>query len=521
MLPWLLTRSETLSTMSQPSSPVLKARRQSHRLYSKILSSILVFSFSIWLLRLLFLSDDVPQLEVDTLVHQPQPPPANGHGIAHPWVLHAGQPAALNKTLHTPLSYTADNAPSSGNTSLTAILPVTSQSVMDLRYHLGSFLGTSATLSDVVLLSPQPLHAHIRHALRTILSEDEEHEVTVSTTQWPDGLALGAALIQAAGRTGTNWVLLADEEGLEHFDMETRDILLLNTVPQISTPTGPRGVDFQLACLTPSSTPQRAAYLVPPLVLPRSLLPPIRNVELDEPWAALGDYASRAGSTLSGGRVIGSSNGSLEWCDRFVPNGQPSLESSNLVTQNVNATTPDETGAFLLVAHAPEAGYLVSLVCELARQGHYAILLVLEGLGHRFPTFESASYPQECRGAIHFTPTSSYPEDMHHELVSYMPVGLDVLISALPEDEPVSHLVNRLAQNATTKPLSTVFIPKEDLPYCDWLSVIDLEGWKSMYKLLPTPASRADVAQTGILPKSSCQSSQTTDPIPSIGFLHH
>ncbi|KAI1796670.1 hypothetical protein LXA43DRAFT_879291 [Ganoderma leucocontextum] len=384
----------------------------------------------------------------------------------------------------TPLP--ADNALSSGNFSLTAILPVTSQSVSDLRYHLRSLLGTSASLSDVVLLSPHPLHAQMRHALRTTLSEEEEHEVVVSISQWPEGLTLGAALIQAAGRAGTDWVLLADEEGLEHFNTETRDILLLNTAPQVSSPMGPRGVDFQLACLTPSSTSQRAAYLVPPLVLPVSLLPPVKNVGLEEPWVALGDYAFRSGSTLSGGHVIGSSNGSLEWCERYVPNSptvtplpvyQSTLEPPVPAAQDVNATISDATGTFLLVAHAPDAGYLVPLVCELIRQGQYATFFVLEGAGHRMPIPDS----EECGAAIHPVSTSSYLEDMQHELLSYMPGELDVLISALSEDEPISQLVSHLAQNVTHGHFSAVRIPKEDLPYCDWLSAIDLEGWKNWH----------------------------------------
>ncbi|PIL24948.1 hypothetical protein GSI_12835 [Ganoderma sinense ZZ0214-1] len=454
-----------------------------------MLSSILVFCLSIWLIRVLFFPHDDPKPEVDTLTPQPQPLPANGHGIAHPWVLHAGQPAVMNNTPHVPPSLSTDNSRSSGNLSLTAILPVTSQSVTDLHYRLRSLLGTSASLSHVVLLSSQSLHAKIRHVLRTILSEEDENEVVISVSQWPERLALGEALIQAAGQAGTDWVLLADEEGLEHFNAETRNILLLNTPPRISSPTGPRGVDSDLTCLTPSLTSQRAAYLVPPLVLPVSLLPPIKSIDLDKPWPALGNYVSRSGSTSSGGQVIGSSNGSLEWCTTYVPNSRPvtpllvdySAELSVLVAQDTNATSSNETGSFLLVAHAPEAGYLVPLVCELVQQGHYATFLVLEGTGHSIPLSGLASYSEECRAVIHHVPTSSYAEDMQHELINYVPRDLDVLISALQEDKPVFQLVAHLAENATQGLLSMVRIPKEDLPYCDWLSAVDLEGWKNWH----------------------------------------
>lgn len=487
--------------MSQPSSPVLKARRQSHRLYSKMLSSILVFCFSICLVRFLFFSDQAPQLEVDTLVHRPQPPPANGHGIAHPWALHVAQPTALNNTLPTPPLLPADDVHLSGNLSLTAILPVTVQSVTNLPFHLRSLLGTSTSLSNVVLLSPHSLQAKIRHDLRTILSEEDEHEVVVSIYQWPEGMSLGEALLHAARGVGSDWVLLADEEGLEHFNTETRDILLLNTQPLMAYPAGPRGVDFHLACLTPSSTSQRAAYLVPPLVLPASLLPPVKNVDLHEPWVALGNYVSRSGSTLSGGQVIGSSNGSLEWCARYVPNsrtitppsiGQLTEGLSVPDPQDANTSTSGGLGSFLLVAHTPEASNLVPLVCELVRQSHHATFLVFEGAGRSVPVSELASYSEECRSAIHPIPASSFPEDMQHELLSHIPGELDVLISALSEDEPVSKLVSLLARNATPGPLSMVYIPTKDLPFCDWMSAIDLEGWKSTHKPPLTPISHTD-----------------------------
>ncbi|EJF64269.1 hypothetical protein DICSQDRAFT_101090 [Dichomitus squalens LYAD-421 SS1] len=374
--------------------------------------------------------------------------------------------------------------------SLTAVLPVTSASISHLEYHLRSLLGTSDTLSDVVVLSPRSLHAQIRQALRLILSEEEAHEVELSISQWPEGLGLGSALIQAARRVSTEWVLLADEEGLEHFDNRTRDILLLNPPPSDPLPMGPRGVDFRSACLEPSFTPKTAAYLVPPLALPVSLLPPARNIKpTDDPWVTLGDSISRSTSRLSGGLAIGSSNGSLAWCERYVvgngtslrpPTGDHGLQEPMHSTQE-NGTTPlTASGVFLFAAYAREARFLVHLACELVRQGHEITFLVLQHDG--FVGQDLESQLRVCQAAVYLFHSHSSADLGHlqHELVEHIPHNMDVVVSTL-EDEFFFQLSGRFSQNNVRGRTSVVRIPEEDLPYCDWMSAVDLEGWKNWH----------------------------------------
>ena len=143
----------------------------------------------------------------------------------------------------------------------------------------------------------------------------------------------------------------------------------------------------------------------------------------------------------------------------------------------------NETGVFLLVVHDREAHFLVHLACELVRQGHNTTFLVLQS-GGKLTDQQSESRLKECQVAVYPIPLHSYSSNdldyLQHELVEHIPDNLDVVISAL-ENLPFSRLSTYLAQNGSRGYPSVVRIPEDDLPYCDWMFAVELEGWKSEF----------------------------------------
>ncbi|RPD76638.1 hypothetical protein L226DRAFT_552271 [Lentinus tigrinus ALCF2SS1-7] len=421
--------------MSQPSSPILKARRQTHKLYSKMLYSIL---------------------------------------------------------------YSNHNITSTNSSSLTIIFPVTSASIQGLESHLHSLLRPSRTLVEVVLLSPRRYHPQIRKSLRAILSRTDDLDLEFSLAQWLEGTSEGAAVIMAGQRATTDWVLLADAGGFRSLDATTRDYLLLNNPSHRPLPIGPRGVVSNSdgsTCLVPSSLPQQASYLVPPLVLPTFLLPDTLDAKYTrEPWIALGDHISRISSDLSGGTVFGSPALSSAWCLHRRHEGLPSAgthasvstveaspDSSQFILQGEIPAT--ELGSFLMVVHEPDLRRIAPIACSNARQGHQVKVIALSNSTDAAPS--KTADLEECTSLVTVQPVSLSARTLYWsggELRPLLAHKVDVLISAVEEDVASWFLaVFAEMHPATDSTPVDIRIPREDLPYCDWMAAVDIGGWKNWH----------------------------------------
>ena len=66
------------------------------------------------------------------------------------------------------------------------------------------------------------------------------------------------------------------------------------------------------------------------------------------------------------------------------------------------------------------------------------------------------------------------------EFQKLVPHKVDVLISAVEEDVVTWFLTSIDRMHLATDAAPTdIRIPREDLPYCDWMTAVDLDGWKS------------------------------------------
>ena len=458
--------------MFQPSSPVLKARRQSRRLYLRMLYTILSFCAAIWILHLLLSRhdsthrgayEDVKDVTFTHSAHQ-----------------------SFDTTSVKPIARNFTDSPEVGSL-LTAILPITTASLSGLYSHLDSLVSPSGALVEVVLLTPRALHVPVRRALRTILSESEHSEVEFSIVHWPDGVSQAAAVLQAGQRATTHWVLLADEQALSDINPRTRDHLLLNEQPSATTPQGPRGVLYTAdgpSCVVPSRTPQEASYMLPPFIIPTMLLPPsTETLIVEDAWKYLADYADR-------GIVFDFSDDPGPWCPFHHPASNESLLSRTLdadhllyldpqTTLNVSAAHASGSGVFVLVTLASQIRYLTPVICGIANGGHHTTLLAL--LDPSTSTSGHATSRAPCLGAVHVIHVpSSYPTDAQPQL-QQLPGNADVVISVGHEKDSLGALLYAVLR-ATSFPghtVSHVNIPSEDLPYCDWMGSLSLEEWIS------------------------------------------
>lgn len=476
--------------ISQPSSPVLKARRQSNKLYSNVLSCLLVFSLFLWLLRLAFFNDEGrAHFKGRTEEHGSWVPNASGR---HPLV---------DTRLGHALSNSESMVNNSTHVSLAAILPVTSTSISDLDSHLHSLFETSNALVEIIILSPQVYHPQIRRALRNLLSTNQHLEVELSIAHSLEGVHQGVSVIQAAQGATTDWVLLTDERGLLDMDIATRDLLLMKTMPSTLLPIGPRGFRthrYGTSCVLYPSGPENAAYLVPPFVLPRSLLSSAPYpTSLRDPWRALGNQVSRMKSDLPGGLVLRSFDASVTWCQRYAPIDLASspLLDSGMKMDVVDSMARDSTetchagsGTVLLAIHWEDRRYISSIACGLARQGHHVTLLVLnhDWVERKLLTIQLEECPSAVINHIPALFTQLAESKTRDELLSRIAEDIDVIISTVTEGY-FSLLLASVGSRARSldHSIADIRIPREDLPYCDWMAALTLVEWKSTYSCIP------------------------------------
>ncbi|KAI0366991.1 hypothetical protein BV20DRAFT_1001271 [Pilatotrama ljubarskyi] len=478
--------------LSQPSSPVLKARRERRRLYSRILYGVLAVVSSICFIRYVLLES---RLRYKSIKNNADPPVHVIH-VAPP----SRQPPSHSQALHSNLSFSQahDTIPASLHKQksvkpealhLAAVLLVTPETISNLDVHLRTLLATPAALTQLVILTPRQQHADTRRLVQAGLSGDDEVDVEISIELW-SGVEQGAAILQAARTLSADWVLLLDEDGLQSVDSATRDRLLLRTRPSEALPLGPRGVDYYLdgiTCITPSLTLRRAAYLVPPMVLPVELLPPVLDVTSGvDAWTFLGDYVSRSELSLSGGLVLGSPHlSSAEWCSRYAPRGLNGHRLPIHVRPNLSPIPPHASshtdlhrdthpGTFFLVTSAHDTVHVFPLACRLLRQGHHVTVLLLDVIED--PVDSGCALPIRSASMSPFKdgdgPWSTHSWD------DVIPRHADIIFSV-----GVSEALLPLKAILASEHPSAVHIriPRGDLPYTDWMGTLNLDEWKNWH----------------------------------------
>ncbi|KZT10097.1 uncharacterized protein LAESUDRAFT_756294 [Laetiporus sulphureus 93-53] len=267
-------------------------------------------------------SRDADHPEIDILENAGPSRQAMRHGVSNNVYFHHVQDG-LNVTSNKTTSSTAlildlckGNTDTPELLSLTAVLPVVPSSLGSLETQLRTLLEYSRYLSDILITYPAALQSQIRRSMLSVLaSGGHSAHVEMSLSTWPSGTDEATAVFHVAQQAATTHVLLLGSDGLETFDDRTKEILLLLEPFSTMMPLGPRGL-IGNACVTPSETPQKADYLLPPFLLPTSLLP--LEYFPAYTWKTLGERMSQTQPGLAGGLVVGSSNSSSAGCSQTV-----------------------------------------------------------------------------------------------------------------------------------------------------------------------------------------------------------
>ncbi|KAI0057461.1 hypothetical protein BV25DRAFT_1920166 [Artomyces pyxidatus] len=390
--------------------------------------------------------------------------------------------------------------------SLTVILPVTSDTLPGLEAAL-LFLSDYSSLAEVVVLCPESLLSVGRAILRNTVSDYSRAQFTLQS--WPSGTSQAHALIHAASQVSNDHVVILEHGSLREIPHVVRDLLLRATA--VSLPVGAMGFGASLLgdgeqCLLASDSPQPASYLVPPLVLPSSLLTDNGRPSdaLPKDWRSLGIWIAERRPDMVGGVVVAGHELDDAWCLQkkndtqdtvYIddPNVYPALDAysahlpdSLLPPSNTSAVQSRGTfGIFFrsfddLLSFSPAACYLVN-------SGHVLhILLYLEEKS-RSLLDGMEIVTEQCSLQYRVVAPSTSSATSPCELVvsawlDNFSRPVDVLIALSEEDDYTRLLPRAIKRQRYIDPV-LVQLSRLDLPYCDWMGSLTLEEWRNWNKI--------------------------------------
>lgn len=372
--------------------------------------------------------------------------------------------------------------------AITAILPVTTQSLIELHQNLGSLLSTPPSiLREIIIVCHPNIISRTEQAvksIRNILHTSVVVTALHSSTQDSQSLRVLHTLPSVL----TSRVLVLGTAALSNFDHVAR-MMLLGTAPS-AVPVGPSGMiisSMNASCVHPGKEIVRAAYLVPPFLSPTLLLGQAENgMRMDvDTWAALGERVVKVSGAGYGGLVMmGASSLSSRWCtDEILSINRQSnstfLKSFyKLLERDYTQERPSSLHIDVLLPDREDLEAFGPTLCEMAQRGSI-LRLILFSWSH---ADESTHFALDVGCHIHFKiiPRKSPTSLLVNELKGWMHAqgGIAVLVYASQV------LVQTMAIETSVETLrlagrTIVRLPLEDLAYCTWVSLLSLSEWKS------------------------------------------
>ncbi|KAI0091682.1 hypothetical protein BDY19DRAFT_885436 [Irpex rosettiformis] len=366
---------------------------------------------------------------------------------------------------------------SSAEYLVTAILPVNDPSLDSLQLRIMTLLDPSLHVHEVLLLCHPEHHSEVREILFEVLSEDtDDHHTDASIFSWPAQMEEGAAVLYAAQHVEPpqDRILVLGSDGLDTWNSETRKMLVGRFATPL--PVGPRGFTIQgdePFCIVADATPNAASFLVPPFSIAPLLVPPheLYSDPIFDIWPSLGHHISRARFEGVGGVVVDYDKQST-WCP---VNDKRDPSTTEIVSSKTAHEGESETFAILL----PSLDDLVSFaapVCHLWAEGHNIGILLTE---------EDPSLANITGSSVQLLPSCALKANILSDLRLTSPLATPAAWIANLQVTPtivISVPTVDISAHASSESLTHIQIPREDLPFCDWLSTIPLQAWKSWYK---------------------------------------
>ncbi|KAJ4473766.1 hypothetical protein J3R30DRAFT_724891 [Lentinula aciculospora] len=382
------------------------------------------------------------------------------------------------------LSPSSRNASLINEHSLTAILPVTEHSLPNLRHILRPLVHpdtTSVYLREILLVSQDHIISNLRSELFTIMVQMKfSAHIQCSIRSWKDTQSQSTALIQAVATSSTEWALILEEDGLIEFDEDTRRTLL--NPPTTALPLGPRGIwlSHNVSCIPPSETLLKAAYLVPPFVMPASLT--LHVAEHSTSWAAFGAYVSQ--DARAGGLVLPQSSQNtqdMSWCSSteqsvlnvlyrgldpeslFDQSSSSSLLSDEMAVDT--ASSDDSPMLFgILFLTIDDLKLFAPVACRLEQRGHTLKISLYDRdaskASPKFDTLEHSLCTLSYRVLAADEPSTTWLDGVegHPEIIVTL-----------------SEMTDPLDECSST---SIIRIPREDLEHTQWMSSLTSHEWR-------------------------------------------
>ncbi|KAF5336091.1 hypothetical protein D9611_006217 [Ephemerocybe angulata] len=385
---------------------------------------------------------------------------------------------------------------------LSALLPVTKESIEQLDIILSPLLEPGTAIRGVNLLSPEPLRlavtATLQRVLKSLVGADHP-EISVKAFGSTEDGNPSLSMFRLMDRRSVSWALVLDHFGLQGLDKTTRSILM-GGILDWRTPYGPNGTPTNSSLdLPPSdigdwihvsrSKPLLASHLYPPFVLPLDLLSP-NGGPTPGTWTALFKQIALCNSWNASGILVG--NPSLRKPDPAVtvPTFRLGISSNNdTTTHQATFTPPNPILAStklkfdILLSDKKDVKQASPLLCGLLSRGHTMRVLVVDtNLKSTFTAIKRKSRLVTGNGGctIDFFTVNQYMrrKDILRSIgnEAIYTQASDVVITLKGHQ-----FANFLTENFKSAGSILIELPKDELGYCDWMASLTLDEWQSWH----------------------------------------
>ena len=381
--------------------------------------------------------------------------------------------------------------------SLTAVLPLTPNSVLLLENTLSSLFTRPNRLREIIVLCPQSLVLQAQMIIRRLSGPVSDIPLLVHPLA--NGLDEQSVILMGVPQVSTEWVLVLDSLGLTKEDSTTRDFLL--NPPANHLPFGPRGFYVSgtgnVSCILQSNTPQPASYLHPPFVMPTSLI-----LVNGTSWPALGKRISDSRTDGLGGIIIGGGTTARDWCPTLGPARVMQNSFKFNTSRPVNASTryahdfelngtshtPQDFGVFGIILPTLDDLYLLNpLVCMLYNAGHTVYIFIYHesNTSNGIRGYETRGFTsQHC--TLHYTVYSGTTEHLpepgppgHLLAMDWLQtsnVHPDILL--FPHDGNLAAGLGIFQKEEFLKNTVFVRLPQQDFPHSAWMGSLTINEWR-------------------------------------------
>jgi len=383
--------------------------------------------------------------------------------------------------------------------SMTAILPITPNSLLEVPYLLAPFLEFQEHIREVIIVCPAGIASDVRRSLQQIFSSLEfSNHPDVSLQPWQRYSEVSSCILRAAATVATDWVLIMDDKAFTGIRQSAQSALLhpFNmTIPFgfLGEPLSPESPDLSFRW----GRGKPARHLRPPFVLQSSVAISLEDHVLDgDSWIDIGRRIAEQRIDGLGGLIISADTQASAALLTSDDQTTPVVENLPSMTQNTGIEPlparilPTKTGKhklqssfiFFLPTRA-DLRPLIPMICKMQMDNHIRILIYqdeFENPGHldwkseNLETYQCAVVFDVLSGRNPLCFGVSGSAILSKWLrTTRTPVNVIVM---LYEIDP---LVTFFMSKKKFQDASLIRIPRSDLENTEWMASLSLEEWKS------------------------------------------